>query len=192
MTCGHSMGSSGGPAISITAGTGGVGTGSTGANGGSITFTAGAGGLGSATGGGGGNMVFNGSVGGNSSTPGAGGFLQFFTAATTTLTEKLRITAAGLFIISNSQLEVATAGFGLSVKSGSNCKMGTATLAAGTVTVSNTSVTSNSLIYVTSQADGGTPGFVRVTAKVASTSFTITSSSGSDTSTVAWLIVEEM
>ena len=56
----------------------------------------------------------------------------------------------------------------------------------------NTTVTTNSDIFLTSQSDGGTPGFVRITAKVASTSFTITSSNASDTSVIAWQIIEEM
>ena len=37
---------------------------------------------------------------------------------------------------------------------------------------------------------GGAPGFLRISARSAGTSFTITSSSGTDTSTVARLIVE--
>lgn len=85
---------------------------------------------------------------------------------------------------------VATAGKGLKVAEGLNAKQGTATLVAGAVTVANTSVTINSRIFLTSNADGGTPGFLRVSARVAGTSFTITSSSGTDTSTVAWEIFE--
>lgn len=80
--------------------------------------------------------------------------------------------------------------FGIMVKEGSNAKQGTATLAAGSVTVSNTSVTANSRIFLTSQQDGGTPGFLRVSARTAGTSFTITSSSGTDTSVVAYQIFE--
>lgn len=78
------------------------------------------------------------------------------------------------------------------VKTGTNGKIGTAVLVAGTVTVSNTSVTTNSRIFLTSQSDGGTVGFLRITAKTAATSFVITSSSLLDTSTVAWLIVESI
>jgi hypothetical protein len=40
------------------------------------------------------------------------------------------------------------------------------------------------------QTPGGTPGFLRVSARTAATSFTILSSSGTDTSVVAWLLVE--
>lgn len=93
-------------------------------------------------------------------------------------------------IQSAGHIATTVAGQGFKVKEGSNAKMGTATLVAGTVTVSNTSVTANSRIFLTSNADGGIPGFLRVSARSASTSFTITSSSGTDTSTVAWLILE--
>lgn len=65
-----------------------------------------------------------------------------------------------------------------------------ATLAAGTVTVNNTSVTAVSRIFLTSQQDGGTPGTPRVSSRVAGTSFTITSTGVTDTSVVAWMIVE--
>jgi hypothetical protein len=68
--------------------------------------------------------------------------------------------------------------------------MGRATLAAGTVTVNTTAVTANSEIFLTCQTPGGTPGFLRVSARTAGTSFTITSSSSTDTSVVAWMIVE--
>jgi hypothetical protein len=87
-------------------------------------------------------------------------------------------------------LTLGTAGGGLAIQEGDNARMGSATLAAGTVTVPNTSVTADSRIFLTCQAPGGTPGFLRVSARSAGTSFTITSSSGTDTSTVAWLIVE--
>ena len=103
--------------------------------------------------------------------------------ASFTQTEVARIDTSGNVI-------AQVAGGGFRVKEGSNAKQGTATLVAGTVTVANTSVTANSRIFLTSQADGGTPGFLRVSARVAATSFTITSSNGADTSTVAYLIME--
>lgn len=83
-----------------------------------------------------------------------------------------------------------TAGQGLRVKEGSNAKQGTAVLVAGTLVVSNTAVTANSRIFLTSQVDGGTPGFLRVSTRTAATSFTILSSSNTDTSTVAYQIFE--
>jgi hypothetical protein len=69
-------------------------------------------------------------------------------------------------------------------------RVGTAVLVGGTVTVADAQLTANSLIFLTSQVNGGTPGFLRITAKTAATSFVITSSSGTDTSTVAWMVVE--
>ncbi len=192
ITSGTSKGSANGAAININLGAGGLGTGSVGATGGAFTVSGGSGGAGSATGGGGGGLNFNAGVGGNSTAPGAGGEIIFKTAATTSLTEHFRIKNNGECVVTAGNLEIATAGNGLQIKGGSNCKVGTATLVAGTATVSNTTVTANSRIFVTSNTDGGTPGWLRVSAKVNSTSFTITSSSATDTSTVAWMIVESL
>lgn len=87
-------------------------------------------------------------------------------------------------------LILSTAGKGIKVKEGTNATMGTAVLVAGAKVVSTTAVTASSRILLTSQVDGGTPGWLRVSARTAGTSFTITSSSGTDTSTVGWVIVE--
>lgn len=92
--------------------------------------------------------------------------------------------------VTNGSLGVSNPGSGLIIKEGANCKQGTATLVAGAATVANTSVTANSRILLTSNADGGTPGWLRVSARTAGTSFTITSSSATDTSTVAYQIFE--
>lgn len=93
---------------------------------------------------------------------------------------------------STGNILISTIGKGLQVKTGTNAKIGTATLVGGTATVSNTSITANSRIFLTSNTDGGTPGWLRVSAKTNGTSFVITSSSGTDTSTVAWYIVESI
>lgn len=90
----------------------------------------------------------------------------------------------------NGNVSLITAGSGLEVAEGSNATMGIATLSAGAVTVNTTKVTANSRIFLTGNVDGGTPGWVRVSARSAGTSFTITSSSGTDTSQVAWIIIE--
>ncbi len=87
-------------------------------------------------------------------------------------------------------LQFTQPGYNLKLKEGSNAKMGTATLTAGSATVSTTAVAANSRIYLTSNTDGGTPGWLRVSARTAGTSFTITSSSATDTSTVAWIIFD--
>lgn len=93
---------------------------------------------------------------------------------------------------STGNILISTIGKGLQVKTGTNAKIGTAVLVAGTITVANTSVTANSRIFLTSNTDGGTVGAVRVSAKVVGTSFTITSLSALDTSTIAWMIVESI
>lgn len=61
---------------------------------------------------------------------------------------------------------------------------------SGTATVTDAFVTANTRIFVTSNADGGTPGWVRVSARTPGANFTITSSLATDTSTVAWFAVE--
>lgn len=89
-----------------------------------------------------------------------------------------------------NNLKIASQGFGLLVKEGSGATMGICTLSSGACTVTNSKTTANSRIFVTSQVDGGTPGFLRVDTRTAGTSFHIKSSSASDTSTAAWIIIE--
>lgn len=113
-----------------------------------------------------------------------------FGPGTVTRDVTLSRTAANQLSVATADLRVATAGRGLMVAEGTNAKSGAIALIAGTITVANTSVTATSRIQVTSQADGGTPGFLRVNARTPGTSFTITSSSVTDTSTVAWFLVE--
>lgn len=68
---------------------------------------------------------------------------------------------------------------------------GSAVLQGGTVLIKDTLVTEKSLIFVTGNADGGTPGTYRVTSRIPHESFTITSSQGAaDTSTVAYQLIE--
>lgn len=69
-------------------------------------------------------------------------------------------------------------------------RRGTATLAAGAVTVALASVTANTQIMLTTQIPGGTVGSPYISARTAGVNFTITSTSGTDTSTVAWQAVE--
>lgn len=68
-------------------------------------------------------------------------------------------------------------------------KSGTATLVAGTATVTNADVKADSIILLTCQTPGGTPGFLRVSARVVDTSFTILSSSNTDTSVVGYILI---
>jgi hypothetical protein len=106
-------------------------------------------------------------------------FALLGTAQTFTATQK----------ITTGNLAVDTAGYGLQVKEGSNAKQGTATLSSGAVTVSDTSVTANSRIFLTAQ-DNNSTGALRVSTRTAGTSFTITSSNGSDSGVVGYEIFE--
>jgi hypothetical protein len=67
-------------------------------------------------------------------------------------------------------------------------RTGTATLSGGTVTVNNQLVGSNSIIIISRKTSGGTLGYLYISAQ-SNGSFTITSSSSSDTSTVNYLII---
>ena len=77
----------------------------------------------------------------------------------------------------------------LKLNSGANEQCGLATLVGGTVVVNNTKITANSYVFLTHRTLGGTVGTLTYTVS-AGTSFTITSTSGTDTSTVNWFIVE--
>lgn len=91
----------------------------------------------------------------------------------------------------NADFAVDTVGRGLQVKEGTNAKQGTATLAAGTVTVANTSVTGSSRIFL---GFTGTPsvnaGALFVSGITVGTGFTVKSTNAADTSTIAFQIFE--
>lgn len=97
---------------------------------------------------------------------------------------------SGTFTVFGGNLVIGTAGQGVTVKEGANARMGTTTLVAGTATVACTAVTANTRIFLTSQTSGAGPGALRISARTPATSFTITSSSGTDTSSVAYLLME--
>ncbi len=71
-------------------------------------------------------------------------------------------------------------------------KHGVATLVLGTVTVGEATVTTSSRIMLSIMSLGtvAAPKALGITARVASTSFTITSADATDTSVVAWLLIE--
>lgn len=68
-------------------------------------------------------------------------------------------------------------------------KAGTATLAAGTVNVTLTTVGPATVVLVSRLVPGGTTGSLSVPSVTVSSGFTISSSSATDTSSVAWLAV---
>ncbi len=118
----------------------------------------------------------------------ADGQLQWGDGAVAPDTQLYRATAG--ILQTDSTLAFGTAGTGIRVKEGSNARMGVSTLIGGTLVVANTSITANTRIFLTCQVPGGTPGFLRVSARSAGASFTILSSSGTDTSQVGWLLIE--
>ena len=123
---------------------------------------------------------------------GTGGQFDFYLGTSTAL-KVFTIDSFGNLLgdaTNGGDLKIQRAGKGLYVKEGTNATMGTGTLVAGAVVISTTKITATSRVFLTSQVDGGTVGFLRVSARTAATSFTITSSSGTDTSTVAWIIME--
>lgn len=83
-----------------------------------------------------------------------------------------------------------TAGSTFSIASGSNQRAGNLTLVAGTQTVSNTTVTANTIVQLTRKTSGGTIGTAITYTLSAGTSFTVTSDSILDTSTFSYLLIE--
>lgn len=78
----------------------------------------------------------------------------------------------------------------LKFASGTNQRAGNATLAAGTVTVNNASVTANTVVMLTRKTSGGTIGTAITYTLNAGTSFTINSDNILDTSTFSYLLIE--
>lgn len=78
----------------------------------------------------------------------------------------------------------------LRVYEGTDGYQGVGTLTAGSVTVANTSVTGTSRIFLTAQSVSGSAGALYVADRTAGTSFTVASTSATDTSSFAYEIFE--
>lgn len=141
----------------------------------------------------------------SSSNRGSAIVFQAIIAAGTTLAERARISSGGNLLVgvgsdvgltgagnikAIGDLVLNTVGRGVNIKEGTNARMGLATLVGGAVVVSTTKVTADSRIMLTGQNSSGTAGELTVSARTAGTSFTITSSSGTDTRDIAWVIFE--
>lgn len=130
----------------------------------------------------------------------AGSSLAVTTSATvgtslgvgTTITATLgNITATnGNVVLGTAGNKILSTSVGTTTSAGAN-SFGSVALSSGAATVATTAVTANSLIFLTCQALGSVSvaSGLTVTAKTASTSFVITASQGTDTSTIAWFIV---
>lgn len=113
--------------------------------------------------------------------------------------DSTNVLTVGSDVSTGGDVIMSAAGGGLQVKEGSNARMGQATLTAGTVTVSNTSVTANTRIFLT-RADVGASteaGVLSVGTVTASTSFVINaldpidaSVATGDISVINWMLVE--
>lgn len=96
----------------------------------------------------------------------------------------------GAITAANGNLVLGTAGNKLAIATGTNASTGTSVaMITGVVTVATTAVTASSIILYARKIGGGTQGEVEISAQVAGTSFTLTSSSATDTSTFNWLII---
>lgn len=115
------------------------------------------------------------------------------TAVTGSLTASTTLTATlGAITATNGNLNLASTGNKIlmhATTAASDAIGTTAAMTAGSITVSTTAVTANSKIFLQAVTPGGTQGVLSYGTIIAGTSFVITSSSGSDTSTVAYLII---
>jgi len=120
------------------------------------------------------------------------------TAVTGSLTASTTLTATlGAITATNGNVVLGTAGnkiISTSVAStttaGAN-SFGNVSLVGGSAVVSTTAALTNSIIILTTQALGtvATPMPIAVTARSNGVSFTITSSDGTDTSSIGWMII---
>jgi len=95
----------------------------------------------------------------------------------------------GFTIISSNAADTARVNWAITNLS-PNLKQGTATLVAGTVTVNTTDINSAENFVLLSVNTLGTPSaYVRVSAVVANTSFTITAAVNTDVSSINWAII---
>lgn len=91
------------------------------------------------------------------------------------------------------EFRALAAGKGLSIKEGTNARMGlSAAMTAGTITISTTAIATGDRIILQHVTPGGTLGHLSYGTIVNATSFVITSSSNTDTSTVFWFILKPL
>ena len=101
----------------------------------------------------------------------------------------LTLQANPVLAAANTFTGVNTFSQSIQVPEGSNAYMGTIAVNGVTaVTVATTAITANSRIFLTINAPGGTPGSPYVFSQSVGTYFQL-KSQASDTSTVAWLII---
>lgn len=101
------------------------------------------------------------------------------------------ISATGPLAITHCGFRIATPGQGLEIAEGTNAKANiTTAMVAGSVTIANTSITANTRILATRLDGGANPGAVYVNSRVNGVSFTIKSTSATDTGVVYYELRE--
>jgi len=126
---------------------------------------------------------------------GTNGRLQYAASGTAgntvTASDGLTWDTSGNVSIATGNLSIDTAGKTIKIKQGSNACAGVgATLSSGAVTVNTTAVATGDIILLSCTGAGGTQGIPRISSISSGTSFTITSSSASDSSTYSWIITK--
>lgn len=92
-------------------------------------------------------------------------------------------------IIGDGGTTIPTSKF-LNIQAGANQRAGNLTLVGGTKDVANTTVTANTLVFLTKKTDGGTISSDVTYTLSAGVGFTVTSANGLDTSTFSYFLVE--
>lgn len=90
----------------------------------------------------------------------------------------------------SGNLVLGTAGNGVQIKEGSNARMGQLTLASGAAIVSNTSITSNTRVFLSRSSVFGTAGHLDVSSRTSGVNFRVRSSSSGDESVINYLLIE--
>ena len=102
---------------------------------------------------------------------------------------KFKVASDGTATLTGNMV-FSTAGKGVQYQSGTGARAGNATLVGGTVTVTNTTVTANTIVMLTRKTSGGTIGTAITYTLSAGASFTINSDNILDTSVFSYLLVE--
>lgn len=123
-------------------------------------------------------------------TDGATLYIDGPTAGTVSGTNAAIQVRTGNVEVRNGDLSLGTAGNKLKITTGSNASVGVSgAMTGGTITISTTAVTANSIIFLTHATVAGTQGILSVGTITAGTSFVINSSNGADTGTVNYWIL---
>jgi hypothetical protein len=94
------------------------------------------------------------------------------------------------FDVTGGSIAISSTGSGLIIRGGSNSRIGTGTLAGGTVTISNNTIDGNTFIFLQDTSSTVTNVGTLTVSATNSSGFTVTSTIAIDTSTFNWWMVE--